>query len=121
MDYVDHGWRLSIRSDYLTSPIQHDLSDCRFCAAESVGDESDNCQMDGVFPLVFDQFNGVGVVCHVGAHSQRLLLFDSVAPNPKRVLTGSYYLSLALTSGGFEVTYDQLNHQGEPYEQNEMF
>ncbi|MCW8890550.1 MAG: hypothetical protein OQL20_07830, partial [Sedimenticola sp.] len=33
----------------------------------------------------------------------------------------SYYLSLALTSGGFEVTYDQLNHQGEPYEQNEMF
>ncbi len=121
MDYVDQGWRLSIRADNTRPAILHDLSDCRFCAAESANDESDNCLMDGVFPLDLNQQQGIGVVCHVGAHSQRFNWFDVGKTQPPVILTGNYFVQLYQDRTGLQVTYDRFDAAGEPAEYTQRF
>lgn len=120
LDSVEHEWQLLVRAGPLTSPIKHSLGDCRFCASESVGDVSDNCQMDGVFPLLIDQRSHVGVICHVGAHSQRLMLFDLYGTTPTKVITGSYFVTLALGREGLLVVYDDWEDAVESVEKSEI-
>jgi hypothetical protein len=75
------------------------LGNCMFCAGEE-----DNCSMNGIFvreiagidtPLVL-------AICHVGAHSQQLQLFDPAVSGstPALRITGSYYLDWTVTDDG---------------------
>jgi hypothetical protein len=121
MDYVDQGWRLSIHADNTRPAILHDLSDCRFCAAESANDDSDNCQMDGVFPLDLNQQQGIGVVCHVGAHSQRFSWYHAGKTRPPVTLTGNYFVQFYQDRTGLQVTYDRFDAAGEPAEYTQRF
>ena len=84
------GWRLTV-SDADQLLVDADLGNCSFCAGEE-----DNCAANGIF---LREIAGIEsplaiAVCHVGAHSQRLQLFDPAvsASNPALQLTGSYFV-----------------------------
>ncbi|MEJ2309862.1 MAG: hypothetical protein P8Z31_06755 [Gammaproteobacteria bacterium] len=88
------GWRLRV-SDADRLLVDADLGACAFCA-----DEEDNCAANGVF---LREIAGIDTplaiaVCHVGAHSQRLHLFDPAFSNeaPAMKITGSFYLDWSI-------------------------
>jgi hypothetical protein len=88
---------------------QYDLSSCLFCSGEG-----DNCESDGVFEINLisqPQEPILAVVCHVGAHSQRLQI---LAPwrhksEPTYTATGAYYLTFDKTPEGVRIQYDRQN------------
>jgi hypothetical protein len=89
-----------------TEISRRDLADCSFC-----NDPEDNCAEDGIFALS----GGAGSVqslmfhvCHVGAHSQRLVLFDPLAPADADLLrvTGSYFVSWRIDDGALVIEHD---------------
>lgn len=88
---------------------QYDLSGCMFCSGED-----DNCGSDGVTEINLiskPQEPVLAVVCHVGAHSQRLQI---LAPwrhksAPIYTATGVYYLTFDKTSEGIKIQYDRQN------------
>lgn len=84
------GWRLRVTSDSRVL-VDTDLGICSFCAGEE-----DNCNMNGIF---IREFTGIDTplivaVCHVGAHSQQLSLFDPQVSASTAALkvTGSYFV-----------------------------
>ena len=96
-----HSWSLEKSEGTVTLAIAregssdavltHDVTDCAFCSGVD-----DNCDQDGVFPIFRDEDHvsaALGLICHVGAHSQRLMIFS---PNddpsgPVVDLTGAYF------------------------------
>lgn len=117
----DYSWQINDRynSSFMmfagesqTPVADYDLSGCMFCEGED-----DNCESDGVFEIDLNtkQVEPIlGVVCHVGAHSQR---FQVLAPwrktsAPAYVVTGDYYVSFEHTNEGVSVEYDRRNDEG---------
>lgn len=85
---------------------RYDLSDCYFCSGEE-----DNCEQDGVFPITHgqsQQSTALGVICHIGAHSQRFMIFSPTQTGADPVLdvTGNYFVSTEIYRGGIKVHYD---------------
>jgi len=90
--------------------FSYDISDCSFCD----GDE-DNCQMDGVFSFSIQSLNRpstsknqLGLVCHVGAHSQRIMIFDpsQELKQPLFTQTGVYFVNYELEKNGIKIQFD---------------
>ncbi len=105
MERDDGDWRLHIRRDGADHAIR-DLAGCMFC-----DDPDDNCAEDGIFALtenIRDEAALMLHVCHVGAHSQRLVLFDPLAPADEELLrvTGSYFVSWRIDDGRLVIEHD---------------
>ena len=89
--------------------LNYDISDCNFCEGQE-----DNCENDGVFTLdALEQgANGkLGIVCHVGAHSQRLMIFvpELNPDSPVFEMTGLYFIDYEFMDGGLVIRYDALS------------
>lgn len=86
--------------------LSSDISECFFCR----GDE-DNCAEDGIDIIEIPRHTQpiIRAVCHVGAHSQRLMLFDPKQSRDKPVLerTGAYFLNSSQKDEGLFLSYDQ--------------
>lgn len=83
-----------------------DLSDCLFCEGED-----DNCEEDGIkeiTPASMPKEPILAVICHVGAHSQRLQILAPQRSSKDAVftVTGEYFVSYQPTSQGIIVQYD---------------
>lgn len=93
--------------------MSYDISSCMFCSGED-----DNCEKDGVFEFTYgDKSNNdaLGLVCHTGAHSQRLLIFDykNNLSEPVIDVVGLYYVDYKLTKQNIIIKYDVIN-KNEP-------
>ncbi len=91
-----------------TVVASYGLDECLFC--ESGEDNEDNCHQDGIFEI--DLFSVdqplLGVVCHVGAHSQRFMLFAPLidAQIPVFSVTGLYVVQVTMSRVSIAVEYD---------------
>lgn len=90
-----------------TEPIlKADISRCSFCSGEE-----DNCSEDGIKILETASHPNafIRVICHVGAHSQQLMIFDpqqdSVNPVLQRI--GVYWVSSILGKKNLLLSYDK--------------
>ncbi|OCW57362.1 lysozyme inhibitor LprI family protein [Hoeflea olei] len=84
----------SERGTTLSRPL-----DCTFCDGED-----DNCSADGIFVMQEEEASDrplLFAVCHAGAHSQRLTLFDPKLSglDPVLEVTGAYYLEWEVANG----------------------
>jgi len=89
--------------------LNYDISECSFCEGKE-----DNCDKDGVFSFkTFKNLSYLGLVCHVGAHSQRLMIFDSqqVSDKPIFTQTGVYFVDYKLLEHGLEIRFDTWGEQ----------
>lgn len=80
--------------------------------------EDDNCELDGLFPLVLStapQEPVLVVVRHVGAHGQRISILQPLADSRAPVFeaTADFALGLRLRRDGVEVTFDRALAGGE--------
>lgn len=86
--------------------LETDISDCSFCRGEE-----DNCAQDGIDIVEINAVPNpvIRMVCHVGAHSQRLMIFDPLKDraNPVLVRTGVYWLRTVTKASGFSIIYDK--------------
>lgn len=117
----DHHWQLESKGSSVISlfegqskspSAQYDLERCMFCAGED-----DNCESDGVVELnLISQPEEpiLAVVCHVGAHSQRLQVLMPTRNQSKAVYTatGAYYITFEKTSDGITIQYDTTTDDG---------
>ncbi len=83
-----------------------DISSCYFCS----GDE-DNCRADGIHIFQISRYPDpvIRVVCHVGAHSQKLMIFDPRKDKHQPVFqrTGAYWLTVSHNADSLDVDYDK--------------
>ena len=89
----------------------YDLSECLFCSGEE-----DNCDQNGVFPVKLpDNEPAVVVVCHKGAHSQKLQVLAPQRDKLKPVfeVTGDFWIKYEPQSQGLKVTYDRRQENGK--------
>jgi hypothetical protein len=80
--------------------------------------EDDNCDLDGLFPLVLStepQEPVLAVVRHVGAHGQRISVLRPLADATKPVFeaTADFALGLRLRRNGLDVIVDRAGSGGE--------
>lgn len=91
---------------------RYDISDCQFCDGVD-----DNCDQDGILeinPVSRPSQPILGVICHTGAHSQRLQIFAPLQ-DPKQPifsLTGGYYITAIPSHDGLIIKYDRENADG---------
>ncbi|NKI58150.1 DUF1311 domain-containing protein [Labrenzia sp. PO1] len=81
-----------------------DISGCSFCSGDA-----DNCEQDGIYTMREDPERPLFVaVCHKGAHSQRLTLFDPVVRGSEPVVesTGEYFIEWQIQKGRLEYRPD---------------
>lgn len=81
-----------------------DISGCSFCSSDA-----DNCEQDGIYTMREDPERPLLVaVCHKGAHSQRLTLFDPVVRGAEPVVesTGEYFIEWQIQKGRLEYRPD---------------
>lgn len=80
--------------------------------------EDDNCELDGLFPLVLStapQEPVLAVVRHVGAHGQRISVLRPLRDKAEPVFeaTADFTLGLRLHRGGLDVIVDRVGSGGE--------
>lgn len=103
----DNTGSLVIYNTESVEPIaEYDITRCLFCA----GGE-DNCDSDGIFnisSIVDLNEPTIGLVCHVGAHSQQLRIFQPMIDqeNAINIYTGSYYINYEINQNGLIIIYD---------------
>jgi len=90
-----------------TKPIlKADISSCSFCRGEE-----DNCSEDGIKILEIASHPNVlvRIVCHVGAHSQKLMIFDPQqdSVNPVFQRTGVYWVRSTHGKQNLLLSYDK--------------
>jgi hypothetical protein len=102
-------FELRQRSGLITntkSILSADISDCSFCSGKG-----DNCAEDGVDILTTPNYPNafVQIICHVGAHSQRLMIFDPKKDqkNPIYQRSGVYWISSSQGKRGLSLAYDK--------------
>jgi len=117
----DHFWQLDhapshelllFESTSNQSFARFDLSGCLFCAGQG-----DNCESDGIREIVLASIPEepvLAVVCHVGAHSQRLQIVAPLRSAKDAVfsVTGEYFVTYQPTAQGIIVQYDARNEGG---------
>lgn len=117
----DYHWQLDRAASQVLSLFkglsQHpfmrfDIGTCVFCA-----DRNDNCDYDGIeeIEIMSNPAEPVlAVMCHVGAHSQRLQIVAPQRSNSDAIfsITGAYYATYQLTSQGILVKYDAQSDDG---------
>lgn len=105
---VEFNKHLVVRSerDQTTPILKADITGCSFCDGEE-----DNCTENGVKIVTLDGRPGpvVQVVCHVGAHGQRLMVFDPRHSLSEPVLqrTGSYWIAVRTDGAALSMAYDR--------------
>lgn len=118
----DTGWHWTL-SDTPTQQVQlthrdgshavYDISECSFCTGEE-----DNCQANGIHRVSLpDNEPAVAVVCHKGAHSQRVQVLAPLRDrqSPVFTVTGDYWVYYQpLLPHGFEAAYDRRGEDGTP-------
>ena len=96
----------SSKSDEEPPVFTADVSNCTFCE----GDD-DSCDEDGIDIIKSPTWRlpYIQIVCHVGAHSQRLMIYDpnQDLQNPVFERTGAYWLQASSHENGINVTYDK--------------
>lgn len=108
---ADEGGQL-IRFTAPNQVAEYEISDCMFCDADE-----DNCDADGIFPVPGTPPEPIlAVVCHVGAHSQRLQIFAPLRDADRAILsvTGAYFVALEISERGVAYEYDQYDADGQP-------
>ena len=80
-------------------------------------DDDDNCELDGIFPIVLASAPKepvLGVVAHVGVHSQRISVFRPLRDKAKPVFeaTAEYALAFKLVPAGLFVEMEQADKDG---------
>lgn len=89
--------------------LEVDISDCSFCDGEG-----DNCAEDGVRLLEIPAYpNPLAlVICHVGVHSQRLMIFDPLQDRlqPTFLRTGAYWVNASISKGRLVLKYDKAGY-----------
>jgi len=91
--------------DTVKARLKTDISECTFCSGEG-----DNCGQDGVKIVQLCRNHAVvQLICHVGAHSQRLMIFDPQYNQSLPVFerTGLYWIRAIYAQGKIKVTYDK--------------
>lgn len=99
-------------SNALRDNATYDISECMFCSGEE-----DNCQEDGVFPVNLPENEpAIAVVCHTGAHSQRVQVLAPMRDRKQPVFTatGTYWVDYQPLDRGFNVTFDKRGSDGTP-------
>lgn len=96
---------------------RYPLDGSRFCEGEE-----DNCDLDGIFPIVLEGAPDepvLGVVSHIGAHGQRLEVLRPLADKAQPVFTATadYALSFKIQPQGLEVTVDRDEGGGQASQQ----
>jgi len=126
---VDHtipatGYHWKISSDYDTALSimetgtgtvrgRYDLSGCMFCEGED-----DGCERDGIFNITLEpspKSPALAAICHVGAHSQKIQIFEPLknADSPVHTTVGAFYVEYETTDNGILIRYDRSNANGE--------
>lgn len=85
--------------------VAYDISECTFCSGEA-----DNCDANGIYVVNLPNHEpAIAVICHKGAHSQRLKVFAPLRDMTKTVfeVTGDYWVNYEPQKLGFKVTYDR--------------
>jgi len=86
--------------------LEADISDCYFCSGKD-----DNCSADGIKISQISRHPNpiVQLICHVGAHSQRLMIFDPQQDKNMPVFqrTGLYWINAAQKEHRLSITYDK--------------
>ncbi|MBZ0262434.1 MAG: hypothetical protein K8F90_17755 [Hyphomicrobiales bacterium] len=100
---------------------RYELEGASFC-----DDDDDNCELDGIFPIVLASAPKepvLGVVAHVGAHSQRLSVFRPLNDRAKPVFeaTAEYALILKLMPDGLFVETDHADKDGNISREHRMW
>ena len=104
---------LSLFKDKSATPIgRYDLSGCSFCSGEG-----DNCESDGVAEITLPSKPKepiLAVICHVGAHSQRIQIFAPLRKQNKAVYTatGAYYVTSSPIADGIAIEHDFKSKDG---------
>lgn len=113
------GWRWQMNEGAQQSIVlsagdeqtaEYDISECMFCSGEE-----DNCDEDGIYPVSLpDNEPAIAVICHKGAHSQRLQVLAPMrdAEKPVFEVTGDYWVNVELAETGLSVTYDRRKAEG---------
>lgn len=109
-------WSLQI-SDGRGKSVTHDLDGCHFCALPAdcrPGEDcdTDNCALDGIFQITTVSPPAVGVVCHAGAHGQRLGLFQGLKKRPVRAIKSHHVLELNGLADGIRIAFDRPDEAG---------
>jgi hypothetical protein len=111
---AETGWHWKINGDDLHTIVlssangaeaRYDIGGCIFCSGED-----DNCNKTGIFPIPMpDAEPAIAVVCHKGAHSQRLQVLAPMRDMKKPVfeITGEYWVDVEPRGTGLRVTYDR--------------
>jgi hypothetical protein len=91
---------------------RYDIGGGSFC-----DDDADNCELDGLFPLVLANAAKepvLAVVAHVGAHGQRLSVFRPLRDKAKPVFeaTAEFALLFKVLPGGLLVEMEQADKDG---------
>ncbi|MEH6361195.1 MAG: hypothetical protein V7761_10735 [Amylibacter sp.] len=131
---VDHAvattgyhWQLSSGYDTALSVMEtntgivrgrYDLSECIFCEGED-----DGCERDGIFSITLKsspKSPTLAAICHVGAHSQKIQIFEPLknAVSPVHTTVGAFYVEYETTDNGILIRYDRSNADGEFSEKN---
>jgi len=82
--------------------VSYDISQCRFCQGKD-----DNCNMDGIFPIIYGSYRrktAMGLICHVGVHSQRFAIYDDEKQLFERY--GNFFIDAYPTLNGVTLRYD---------------
>jgi hypothetical protein len=80
-----------------------------FCKDNS---EEDNCDKDGFSEITLNinenPHNIIGVACHIGAHSQKFMIFDPSenTQSPVFEVIGAYYIDYDIRENDVKITYD---------------
>jgi len=107
VDFFEGVKTLKVWEGGVTKPsLSADVSDCSFC-----GGDGDNCLEDGIKILQVSRYPNpiVQVVCHVGAHSQRLMIFDAEKDGKAPVFqrTGVYWINVKQKKHHISIAYDK--------------
>jgi len=122
-----YHWQLSGSYDTALSVMEtdtgtvrgrYDLSECLFCEGED-----DGCERDGIFGITLKSSPKspvLAAICHVGAHSQKIQIFEPLknAGNPVHTAVGAFYVAYETTDNGILIRYDRSNADGEFSEKN---
>ncbi|MDQ6963075.1 MAG: hypothetical protein Q9M28_11225 [Mariprofundaceae bacterium] len=89
----------------------YDLMGCRFCSGED-----DGCHATGIVikELSFYSNPVFIAVCHQGAHSMKMFIFDPKKKSSEAIYTrhGIYYLHYTIQPRGLNITFDDVRAQG---------
>lgn len=121
-DGPDYDARLTVIATGTGKPsATYDISDCLFCDGEE-----DNCAMDGLFPVVRSSAPTepvIGMICHIGAHGQKLAVFDPLRDmsGPVFEVAGDFAISLRMLPDGLIAQADRALGGGGAVSETHLF